>query len=112
VKKTVAGLRPWMLQRLTAVYMLAFILYFLAHFLLDAPRSHAAWRAWMLSPGISIAATVFMAALFLHTWVGVRDVILDYVHPPALRMVMLAMLGFCLLAMSAWAGRILLITPV
>lgn len=91
--------------------MLAFILYLLAHFLLDAPRSHTAWQAWMLSPATSISAAVFMAALFLHLWVGVRDVILDYIHPPALRIVSLTMLGFCLLAMSAWACRILLITP-
>lgn len=109
MKTTFAGCRPWLLQRLTALYMLLFILFLLAHFQLDPPGSHAEWRKWILSPGTRTAATVFLWALFLHTWVGVRDVILDYVHPVGARITALALLGFGLLAMTAWTGRILLI---
>ena len=110
MRKGFAGLRPWLLQRLTAVYMLLFVLFLLVHFLSDPPRSHAAWRSWMLSPGTSIATAVFMASLLLHAWVGIRDVILDYVHPVGLRIGVLALLGFGLLAMAQWVARILLIT--
>ena len=39
VRKTVTGLRAWLVQRLSAVYMLLFILFFLSHFVLDPPRS-------------------------------------------------------------------------
>ena len=111
MKKAFAGLRPWLLQRLTAVFMLLFVLFLLAHFLFDPPRSDAEWRGWVLSPGTSIVFTLFFASLFLHTWVGVRDVILDYVHPAGLRIGALALLGSGLLAMSAWVARILLFTP-
>jgi succinate dehydrogenase / fumarate reductase membrane anchor subunit len=96
-----------LLQRLTAVYMLLFLLLLLGHFLIDPPRSHADWREWVLSPGPSTGATLFFAALFLHTWVGVRDVILDYLHPVGLRLGALAVLGCGLLAMSVWAVRLL-----
>lgn len=61
----------------------------------------------MMSPGVSIATVIFFAALFLHTWVGVRDVVMDYVHPIALRVSALALLGFSLMAMAAWVVRIL-----
>jgi len=109
LKRAFAGLRPWLLQRLTALYMLLFMLYLLAHFLLAPPSSHAAWRGWILGAGTSVAAAAFFAALLLHAWVGVRDIILDYVHPVGLRVAALAALGTGLLAMAAWAVRMLLI---
>jgi len=108
VRKTVTGLRAWLLQRASAVYMLAFIVFFLFHFLLDRPHSYAAWHRWMSAPGVSIAACVFFAALLLHAWVGVRDVLMDYVHTAALRVCALAFLGFGLSAIGAWVLRILL----
>jgi succinate dehydrogenase / fumarate reductase membrane anchor subunit len=107
VRKAVTGLRAWLLQRASAVYMLAFIVFFLLHFLLDPPHSYAAWHGWMSAPGVSIAACVFFAALLVHAWVGVRDVLMDYVHPAALRVCALALLGFGLSATGAWVVRIL-----
>lgn len=109
MRRTLTGLRAWLVQRISAVYMLLFILFLLFHFLLDSPRSYSAWHSWIMSPGISIAALVFFVALLLHIWVGVRDVLLDYVHPLALRIAALALLGVGLVAMAVWVVRILLI---
>jgi succinate dehydrogenase / fumarate reductase membrane anchor subunit len=105
LKRAITGLRAWLVQRVTAVYMLLFIVFLLAHFLLDPPQSYLAWQAWMLSPAVSIAAFVFCVALLAHMWVGVRDVILDYVKP--LRVVALALLGLGLIGLGAWVIRIL-----
>ena len=69
----------------TRVYMLLFIIFFLAHFLVESPGSYQAWHGWMMSSGVSIATLIFFAALVLHVWVGVRDVLMDYIHPLALR---------------------------
>jgi succinate dehydrogenase / fumarate reductase membrane anchor subunit len=88
--------------------MLFFMGFLLFHFLLDPPRSYQAWHGWMRDPRVSTGALVFFAALFLHTWVGVRDVVMDYAHPVALRVVALSLLGFSLVAMAAWVARILL----
>jgi succinate dehydrogenase / fumarate reductase membrane anchor subunit len=108
VRRTITGLRAWLVQRVTAVYVLLFIVFLLFHFLLGAPHSYQAWRAWISNPGVSIAAAVFFAALLLHAWVGIRDVIMDYVHPLGVRVFTLALLGFGLLAIGAWVLRILL----
>jgi succinate dehydrogenase / fumarate reductase membrane anchor subunit len=109
VRKAVTGLRAWLVQRMSAVYMLLFIVYLLAHFMVDPPRSYLAWHSWIMSPGVSIAAFVFFAALLAHAWVGLRDVMMDYVHPLAVRVFALALLGGGLLAMAGWIGRILLL---
>jgi succinate dehydrogenase / fumarate reductase membrane anchor subunit len=107
LKPALSGLRAWLVQRASAVYMLLFIVYLLGHFVLDRPDSYANWRDWMLSPGVSISATIFFAALLLHAWVGLRDVALDYVQPVAVRIGFLALLVFALAAAGLWVVRIL-----
>mgnify|MGYP001794396830 CR=1 FL=1 len=107
MRKAVSGLRAWLVQRVSAVYMLVFIVFLLIHFLLDPPHSFLAWHDWMMSPGISITASVFFAALLAHAWVGARDVILDYVHPIVVRIFVLALLGLGLMGIAAWVIRIL-----
>lgn len=107
MRRAVAGLSAWLVQRVTAVYMLFFIVFLIAHFLLDPPKSYLAWHAWMLSPKISVTAFVFYAALLAHAWVGVRDVILDYVRSIAIRVLVLALLGLGLIGLGAWVIRIL-----
>ena len=109
MRRAVTGLRAWLVQRISAVYMLLFILFLLLHLLVDPPHDYLAWRDWIRSPGVSIAAFVFFAALLMHAWVGVRDVLMDYVHPLALRVSALALLGFSLTAIAAWVVRILLL---
>ncbi len=108
MRRVVTGLRAWLVQRFSAVYMLLFILFLLFNFFLDPPHSYLIWHGWMRNPGVSVATLVFFAALLLHAWVGVRDVIMDYVHPLALRVSALVLLGFGLMAIAAWLVRILL----
>ena len=107
MRKAVTGLRAWLVQRVSAVYMLVFIVFFLAHFVVDPPHSYLAWRGWLMSSGVSIATAVFFGALLAHAWVGVRDVIMDYVQPIAIRFALLALLGFGLAATGIWVARIL-----
>ena len=107
MKKTFTGLRAWLVQRVSAVYMLLFIVFILAHFIVDPPRSYAAWHGWIMSSSVSMATAVFFAALLAHAWVGVRDVIMDYIHPVAFRFWAFALLGIGLTAMGVWVMRIL-----
>lgn len=107
MRRAITGLRAWLVQRVTAVYMLLFIVFLLVHFLVDPPASYRAWRDWVLDPAVSISASVFFAALLAHAWVGVRDVILDYVHPVAIRVFALAVLALSLIAAGLSVIRVL-----
>ncbi len=101
------GLRAWIVQRATAVYVGLFVLYLLFHFAGDAPGSFEEWRAWIRQPGISVSWALFFAALLLHAWVGMRDVVLDYVHNTALRLVVLLAVAGFLLGQGFWALHVL-----
>lgn len=107
MRRSVTGLRAWLVQRLSAVYMLLFIVFLLIHFLVDPPTSYPAWHGWVLGRGVSVAASIFWLALLTHAWVGVRDVVMDYVHPIAVRVLVLAVVSLGLMGISAWAIRIL-----
>ncbi|MGH8800715.1 MAG: succinate dehydrogenase, hydrophobic membrane anchor protein [Casimicrobiaceae bacterium] len=107
MRRVLSGLRALLVQRVAAVYMLFFTLFVLAHFLFDAPQSYASWHHWMMNPGVNVATSVFFAALLAHAWVGLRDVILDYVHPFALRATILALLALALTGIGMWVIRIL-----
>jgi succinate dehydrogenase / fumarate reductase membrane anchor subunit len=45
--------------------------------------------------------------LLLHVWVGLRDILMDYVHMLALRLSLTAVLLLSLVACGLWALRIL-----
>lgn len=96
------GLNTWLLQRVSALYLAAFVLYLLAHFLLDSPADYVQWRAWVAQPLVSTAFGVAAVMLVAHVWVGVRDVLMDYVHSLSLRIVLLASVAFGLLASVLW----------
>jgi succinate dehydrogenase / fumarate reductase, membrane anchor subunit len=49
----------------------------------------------------------FMAALLYHAWVGMRDIVMDYVKPTGIRLTMQAVIGGALLFQLIWAGSIL-----
>ncbi|HHH36696.1 MAG TPA: succinate dehydrogenase, hydrophobic membrane anchor protein [Gammaproteobacteria bacterium] len=101
MSRRAAGLRAWLLQRISAVYLALYVVYFL----LASPAAGgaAAWRAWLGSPWPLLAMALFFLALSIHAWVGVRDVIIDYVHPAGLRLLLLCGLGVVLLGSLLWA---------
>jgi len=102
-----SGLRAWIVQRITAVYVGAFLVYMALHFSLAPPASFEQWRAWVAAPAASIAVGLFFVALLMHAWVGVRDVVLDYVHPAGVRLAVLTVVGVTLVAEGLWALKML-----
>jgi len=103
-----SGSRAWLAQRLSALYLAAFILYLLVRSAGESGGwSYESWRAWVLSPSVRIASLLFFAALLFHAWVGLRDVLLDYIHPAGLRIALLALVVLALAATAAWAAVML-----
>jgi len=95
-------------QRVSAVYMLLFVLFLLFSFGLHPLHDFSQWHAWVTRPGTSIAFLVFFAALLGHMWVGLRDVLLDYAKPAGRRRILLAAVAFGLLGVGIWLLCVLL----
>ncbi len=102
------GLRGWVVQRVSAVYLALFTVYLFFHFICHPPADFLAWQLWLSNSWVFVASALFFVALLLHTWVGIRDVIIDYIHPVGLRFSLLVLVVISLVAMGVWFGRVLL----
>ena len=102
------GLRDWLLQRLTAIYLGGFLVYLLVHFLLQPQHSFQQWHDWVTHPVMITATALFIVAVLVHGWVGMRDVVLDYVHAISLRLTILSLIGLTLISCGLWALGVLL----
>jgi succinate dehydrogenase / fumarate reductase membrane anchor subunit len=105
----VNGLRVWLLQRVSALYLAGFFCYLLVHFFLHPDPGYEEWRDWLGRPLVSVAFAGFILAFLVHAWVGLRDVILDYVHHLGLRLVILTLIAFLLTGCGFWAVRVLIL---
>ncbi len=101
------GLRAWLLQRFTAVYLLLFIVYLLFHWGLDPVQDFAQWQSWLADPLVNLATGLFILSILIHAWVGVRDVIMDYVQHTALRVALFAGVALTLAGCGLWSLRVL-----
>jgi len=104
------GLRDWLMQRITAVVMLAYTLLFLVALLSLPDTGYDAWKR-MLGHGLwgfmPYATFIFLVSLFLHAWVGLRDVLMDYVKHAGLRLALQAIVIVVLVGYAGWALQIL-----
>ncbi|MEE9342672.1 MAG: succinate dehydrogenase, hydrophobic membrane anchor protein [Gammaproteobacteria bacterium] len=108
MSKQLGGLNAWLIQRASAVYIAVFILCWgFATLLWDYAGSYRQWHALWSSPFVNLATLLFFVALLLHAWVGIRDVILDYIKPFAIRLSALMLLATALIICGLWVLRVL-----
>lgn len=101
------GLGDWLLQRLTAVVMAIYTVGFGACVAWHAPASFASWKLLFAGPVVRLSTMLFVAALLYHAWVGMRDIIMDYVKPLGVRLLLQAGVGAVLAFYLIWSVAIL-----
>ena len=101
------GLKPWILQRITAVYIVVYLLVLTLNLGSVPVSGYEVWQAWMTSTWVSLTTALFILCLLLHAWVGMRDVAMDYIKPWLLRFILMTPLGLGLVFMAIWGFRIL-----
>ena len=77
------GLQEWRLQRLTAIALIPLGLYFAASMLRLATSDQMTAAAWLASPVAALLVILFVLAGLAHALVGLRSVLVDYVHTRA-----------------------------
>ena len=101
------GLQAWLFQRLTAAFMALYILYVLWVLLSTEQMTYTLWRGWFAHPLMNTATGLFFINLAIHAWVGMRDIVLDYMPNDSLRLFTLACISFFLVTISLGMLRIL-----
>jgi succinate dehydrogenase / fumarate reductase membrane anchor subunit len=101
------GLRDWLGQRVTAVVMAVFILCLAGWLLVAPPQGYAGWKALFANQWMRIAAFLFLVTLFWHAWIGVRNILMDYVHATGVRLTLQILVILSLLFYTVWSAEIL-----
>ena len=101
------GLGDWLLQRLTAVVMAGYTLFVFASIAAGRPSSHADLKAMFAGGFVRIFTMLFFVALLYHAWVGMRDILMDYVKAAGLRLALQAAVGTTLVVYLFWSASIL-----
>jgi succinate dehydrogenase / fumarate reductase membrane anchor subunit len=102
------GLRDWLLQRICAVYLAGFLVFFMLRIVLKPAQNFQEWHAWFAHPAMTVASTAFVIAVLMHGWFGMRDIVLDYVRKLWPRLLLLSLIGLLLTGCGLWAVHVLL----
>lgn len=101
------GLRDWVVQRISAVFMALYLLGFGAYLLGLPELSYESWKLLFSGMLMRSFSLLFLLCLFYHAWIGVRDIVMDYIKLPVLRLALHVMVIFSLLLYTIWSVQIL-----
>ena len=102
-----SGTGDWLLQRLTAVVMALYTVLFVGCLLMQPPATYSDWKAMFSGSFFRVATMFFFAALLYHAWVGMRDIVMDYVKPTGIRLGLQTAIGGVLIVYLIWSASIL-----
>jgi succinate dehydrogenase / fumarate reductase membrane anchor subunit len=105
------GLRDWLVQRLTAlvlaVYTVFFLIYLLITVRIAGGFSYDQWAGMFVPIWMKVLTLTAILALLYHAWIGMRDVWMDYVRATGLRLGLLLLTILWLFFCAIWAAQIL-----
>lgn len=101
------GLRDWLAQRITAVVMAVYTVILLVALAGGAPITYPVWKDLFAQGWMRVATLLFAASLAWHAWVGVRDILMDYVKPVGVRLSLQVAVLLVLASYMGWTIQIL-----
>ena len=101
------GTGDWLLQRLTGVVMAAYTIFVLACIATGHPATYADFKAALSGGFVRLFTMLFFAALLYHAWVGMRDILMDYVKATGMRLALQVAVALSLAGYLIWAASIL-----
>ncbi|MEO6423071.1 MAG: succinate dehydrogenase, hydrophobic membrane anchor protein [Candidatus Nitrotoga sp.] len=109
------GLREWLAQRVTAVLMAAYTLFIAGYVVLHSRFENNVWISLDYNTWAGLFSSLimrsfsllFLLAVFYHAWIGVRNIVMDYVKSARTRLVIYVLVITALLLYSVWAVQIL-----
>jgi len=101
------GLRDWLIQRVSAVVMAAYGVSLSVYLLMQPRLDYDAWTGLFSSLAVRTFTLLFLLCLFYHVWIGMRDIVMDYVQTASVRLVIHVLVVLTLLLYTIWSVQIL-----
>jgi succinate dehydrogenase / fumarate reductase membrane anchor subunit len=65
------------------------------------------WKTLWAMPVMRYATVLFLLSLYLHAWIGVRNIFMDYIKDPGLRLMLYVLVIGALIGYGLWSVQIL-----
>ena len=101
------GLRDWLAQRITGALMALFTIAVLVQVLWPGELGYDRWAGIFAAQWMKTLTFVVILSLAYHAWIGMRDILMDYVHPVGVRLLAQVFVIVWLLACAGWAVQVL-----
>ena len=101
------GLKDWLAQRITALVMAVYVVAFVGMLVVCPVQGHEQWRALFRNEFMRVATLIFFLSLFWHAWIGMRDILMDYVKHTGVRLGLEVIVLLVLVGYALWAVEIL-----
>lgn len=101
------GLRDWLAQRVTAAVMAVYTVMVFVVFIRNAPVKFEFWKNFFEHGWMRVATLLFAVSLAWHAWVGMRDILMDYIKPAGLRLGLEILSLLVIAAYLGWTIQIL-----
>lgn len=97
------GLKDWLLQRFSAIFIGVYAL-FLFWVLMRVEFTYDLWQSFFFCPVIQVANTLCAFFIVVHAWIGLWTVTTDYLNKcSCLRLIVQAVIALALLATFVWS---------
>ncbi len=102
-----SGLHDWIIQRVSAIVMLAYVI-FLGYFICTTPDlSFQVWQELFASTFMKVFSLLALLSVIGHAWIGLWIVSTDYMPKLAIRFVFQVLVILICLALLVWGIQIL-----
>lgn len=100
------GLKDWLIQRVTAVYLIVYLAAWVGYFMGHTHIDYDQWHALFQNQWVQVATILAVVSLVTHAWIGIWTVTTDYMTCTALRLSLQMVVLFSLLTQVLWCIKI------
>jgi len=104
---TRSGLRDWLIQRISAIIVGAYVIFLAGFFLLHPQMSYITWSHLFNHTLMRIITLIVLIAIMLHAYVGMWTISTDYLKNTGVRLLFQVVVFVALIAFLIWGIMIL-----
>ncbi len=109
-----SGLYDWLIQRLSAVAMTAYIVFLMAYLVMNPELDYGQWSALFDQLWMRVFSLITLLSIVTHAWIGLWSVVTDYITPMTLggkavvvRVLTQVVLGVVAVTYTVWGIEVL-----
>lgn len=99
------GIHDWLLLRAAAIIIAVYICYIVGFFTVSAPLTYGIWRTFFASTFTRIFTLLTLLSILIHGWIGIWQVLTDYIKPLGLRL-LLQLIAIIILFVYVFYGTV------